>query len=72
MLCWAVVGYVGSFLFRTVEQAPEGAFARRFSPTVEAFIALWGPGGTYAQLLLGIVALAVLAVVLRRDRSGAS
>ena len=72
VLCWAVGGYVGSLLFGAVEQAPEGAFARRFSPAVEAFIALWGPGGTYAQLLLGVAALAVVAVVLRRSRSGVS
>lgn len=69
VLCWTVGGYVGGFLFATVEQAPEGAFARRFSPSLETFISLWGPRGTYAQLLLGAAALAVLAVVLRQDRS---
>ena len=67
VLCWTVGGYVGSFLFRALGQAPPGAVGRRISPLVGTFVDLWGPQGTYAQLLLGTMALAVLGVVFRRE-----
>ena len=65
--CWTLGGYVGSFLFGALELAPPGSVGRRISPAFEAFVALWGPGGTYAQLLLGMAAVAVLTVLLRRE-----
>jgi hypothetical protein len=65
--CWTLGGYVGSFLFGALELAPPGSVGRRISPAFESFVALWGPGGTYAQLLLGMAAVAVLTVLLRRE-----
>ena len=67
VVCWTLAGYVGSSLFGALELAPTGSVGRRISPSFEAFVALWGPGGTYAQLLLGVAAVVVLAVVLRRE-----
>lgn len=65
-LCWTVGGYAGSFLFRVVEQVPSGGIARELSPAIEAFVAVWGWQGTHAQLVLGLVALAVVGLLLRR------
>jgi hypothetical protein len=65
-LCWTVGGYVGSFLFRVVEQIPSGGIARELSPAIEAFVAVWGWQGTYAQLVLGLVSLTAVALLLRR------
>lgn len=65
-LCWTVGGYVGSFLFRIVERVPPGSLERRFSTVVSEFVGLWGWQGTYAQFLLGLVALATIGVLLRR------
>lgn len=65
-LCWVVGGYVGSFLFRIVERVPPGSLERRFSTAVSEFVGLWGRQGTYAQFLLGLVALATIGLLLRR------
>lgn len=67
VLCWVVFGYIGSALFRFIGQAPPGSVGRRISPALETFVGLWGQQGTYAELLLGLLALVVLAVVLRRE-----
>ncbi|MEF8854681.1 MAG: hypothetical protein V5A24_04205 [Haloarculaceae archaeon] len=66
VLVWTVGGYVGSFLFRTVEQVPPGEIGRQFSTTLETVLFAWGPQGTYAQLVLGLVALVVVGVLLRK------
>ena len=68
VLGWTVLGYVSSALFRLIEQAPPGSIGRRISPALETFLGLWGDQGMYAELLLGLLALAGLAVVLRRAR----
>lgn len=65
VVCWVVFGYVGSTLFRFIGQAPPGSVGRRISRTLGAFVGLWGRQGTYAELLLGLLALVVLAAVLR-------
>lgn len=65
-LVWVVGGFVGSFLFRTVWQVPPGEIGRQFSPALERLLFLWGWQGTYAQLALGLVAVAVIASLLRR------
>lgn len=63
---WTVGGYVGSFLFRTVALVPPGEIGRQFSYVLAAFLSVWGPHGTYAQLLLGLLALGVVGTLLRR------
>jgi hypothetical protein len=65
-LVWIVSGSVGSFLFRAARLVPSGRIGRRFHPSLETFIFLWGWQGTYAQLVLGLVVVAVLAGLLRR------
>lgn len=65
-LVWIVSGSVGSFLFRAARLVPSGKIGRRFHPGLETFIFLWGWQGTYAQLVLGLVVVAVLAGLLRR------
>jgi hypothetical protein len=66
VLCWVCAGYLGSFLFRTVARVPGAELGPRLSPAIESFVLLWGPQGTYAQLLLGLVSLATIAIALRR------
>jgi LPXTG-motif cell wall-anchored protein len=68
-ICWAVFGYVGSFLFRVTDQMAPTILARQFPANVLTFIHLWGDQGTYAQALLGVVSLALLWLLLRRRRS---
>lgn len=65
-LCWTVGGYAGSFVFRAIRQIPLGILGREFSPTVQRFVAIWGWQGTYAQFLLGLVSLVLIAFLLRR------
>lgn len=67
LACWVVGGYVGSFLFRALAMAPSGSVGRRISPVVEAFAALLGWQGTYAQLVLGILALTMLTITFHRN-----
>lgn len=67
--CWAVFGYLGSFLFRITDQMAPTILARQFPASVLSFIRLWGDQGTYAQALLGVVSLALLWILLRRGGS---
>lgn len=66
---WIVAGYVSSFVFRAAELVPQDELGNRLSPTIEWFIVLWGPQGSYAQLLLGMVSLVTIGAVLRMTRS---
>jgi len=67
VVCWSLAGYVGSVLFRVIGLSPSGSLGRRIAPAFEAFVTVWGPQGVWAQLLLGLVALGVIAVVLRAE-----
>lgn len=67
IVCWALAGYVASFVFGALALAPPGSIGRRLSPALETFVSLWGWQGTYAQLLLGAVALLVLAATFRGE-----
>ena len=65
---WVVAGYALGFVFRATERVPAERIGDRLVPAAARFLELVGPRGIVLQVLLGLVALSVLFVSVRRPR----
>lgn len=64
---WVLAGYAAGFLFRATERVPAERIGDRLVPAAGRFLELVGPRGILVQVLLGALALSLLAVSIRRS-----
>jgi hypothetical protein len=64
---WVLAGYAAGFLFRATERVPAERIGDRLVPAAGRFLELVGPRGILVQVLLGVLALSLLAVSARRS-----
>jgi len=65
---WVLAGYAVGFVLRATERVPAGRIGDRLVPVAGRFLELVGPRGVLLQLLLGLVALSLLAASVGRVR----
>lgn len=65
---WAIGGYVGSFLFRTVSVVPAERIGEQVHPVAETVLVLSGYQGVRVVLLFNLLAVAVVLSLLYRGR----